>query len=160
MWHAFQIILDAPDALTGGFAELAERMAGGVDADAPLASRDGVVYVDVYREAPTLEEVVDATLTELAALGIGAVRVGPGPLVTATEIAERLGVSRQAVQTWVAGTRGNGAFPAPMIGLESRIRLWRWADVLRWLGDRPDELAAAQTIARVNHRLEGLRLAV
>lgn len=158
MWHEFQIILDAPDALTDGFGALAERIAGGVDADAPLASRDGVAYVDVYREAASLREAVDATLVELAALGIGVLRVAPDPLVTATEIGERLGVTRQAVQAWIAGTRGRGSFPAPVVGLESRIRLWRWADVLQWLGDRPDALADALAIARINHTLEGLRL--
>lgn len=159
MWHEFQVLLDAAAPTSQAFGALAERIGEGVDADTALAARDGVSYVEVYREAASLDAAIHATLTELEALGIDVVRVAPDPLVTASEIGERLGVTRQAVQSWIAGKRGKGGFPTPLIGLESRIRLWRWLDVLEWLGDRPDALADAQVIHRVNHALDGLRMA-
>lgn len=162
MWYAFQVLIETPEStLTEkAFSELDERIAIAVDADAPLASRDGALYVDVYRSATSLLNAVESTLGELATLsGVTVLRVTPDPLVTATEIGERLGVTRQAVQAWIAGKRGQGGFPAPVVGLGSRVRLWRWVAVLAWLGDRPDELAAARVIERVNHEIEGRRLA-
>ncbi|WP_144127758.1 hypothetical protein [Catellatospora sichuanensis] len=57
-------------------------------------------------------------------------------LVNTSDIAQRFGVKRETVRTWVEGTRGPGHFPAsvgsPGVGDRSR-RIWRWADVYEWL---------------------------
>lgn len=49
-----------------------------------------------------------------------------------TEIAERLGRSRESVRLLVQGARGPGGFPAPVSHLRARSRLWRWSEVAAW----------------------------
>jgi hypothetical protein len=67
-------------------------------------------------------------------------------LVTIDDIAEKTGRSAQAVGHWTTGERGPGAFPAPVIHRSSRIKLYSWAQVSRWLSDaalgRVDSVAA------------------
>jgi hypothetical protein len=65
----------------------------------------------------------DATLSVPEALVI---RVEPDELVTAAEIAQALGRSRESVRLLIFGKRGPGGFPAPASHLRSRGRLWRW----------------------------------
>jgi predicted DNA-binding transcriptional regulator AlpA len=54
-------------------------------------------------------------------------------LVGISDIAQRIGHSRQNVQQWVNGERnGSRPFPAPE-GCAGRSLVWRWADVNEWL---------------------------
>lgn len=55
--------------------------------------------------------------------------VADAELVTGSEIARRLGVSRQRVYQWLDNPRLG--FPRPL-RLTARIVLWRWADVEAW----------------------------
>ena len=75
-------------------------------------------------------------------------------LVTAAEVAERLGRSRESVRLLIAGKRGSGRFPAPVSHLRARNRLWRWSDIAAWAGANADELARARLIAALNAALE------
>ncbi len=72
-------------------------------------------------------------------------------LVTAEDIAEKTGRTGQAVGHWVTGERGPGGFPAPRIHRGSRVRLYSWAAVSRWLADaglgRIDSSAAESAAA-------------
>ncbi|MCW2890347.1 MAG: hypothetical protein QOE54_7484 [Streptosporangiaceae bacterium] len=74
-------------------------------------------------------------------------------LVTIDDIAEKTGRSAQAVGHWTTGQRGPGAFPAPVIHRSSRIKLYSWAQVSRWLSDaglgRVDSIAAEVATAAV-----------
>jgi hypothetical protein len=55
-------------------------------------------------------------------------------LVGISDIAQRIGHSRQNVLQWVNGERnGSRPFPAPE-GCAGRSLVWRWADVNEWLG--------------------------
>jgi hypothetical protein len=56
-------------------------------------------------------------------------------LMTVEEIAEKTGRSGPAVGHWITGERGPGGFPVPVIHRSSRIRLYSWAQVSRWLSD-------------------------
>ena len=49
-----------------------------------------------------------------------------------TEIADRLGRSRESVRLLVQGSRWPGGFPAPVSHLKARSRLWRWSEVAAW----------------------------
>ncbi|MEV6342943.1 hypothetical protein [Actinoplanes sp. NPDC051851] len=87
-------------------------------------------------------------------------------LVGVSDIAKRVGVTREAVRLWVDGKRGPGNFPDPVGssggGERGSQRLWQWAPVndwLRYFGLHDDEeaLSAAQ-MAEVNaslHRVAG-----
>ncbi|WP_127502444.1 hypothetical protein [Actinoplanes solisilvae] len=87
-------------------------------------------------------------------------------LVGVSDIAKRVGVTREAVRLWVEGKRGPGAFPSPVGssggGERGSQRLWQWASVNDWLRhynlhDDEETLTAAQ-VAEVNaslHRVAG-----
>jgi hypothetical protein len=72
-------------------------------------------------------------------------------LVTVEDIAAKTGRSGQAVGHWVTGERGPGGFPPPVIHRGSRVKLYSWAQVSRWLADNRlgdvDQVAAETAVA-------------
>lgn len=80
-------------------------------------------------------------------------------LVSVSDIASRLGVSREAVRLWAEGRRGPGNFPLPMgtVG-GGKSKVWPWARVHRWvrenyeIGDGSDYLTPEQ-VAELNASL-------
>jgi hypothetical protein len=82
---------------------------------------------DSYEAASRLVSSLTAALP-----GLRVIRLDP-ELVGISDIAQRIGHSRQNVQQWVNGERnGNRPFPAPE-GCAGRSLVWRWADVNEWL---------------------------
>ncbi len=53
-------------------------------------------------------------------------------LVNITDIAERVGVTREAVRHWAVGKRRAGQFPSPL-GAPGGQKIWEWAPVNAWL---------------------------
>ena len=53
-------------------------------------------------------------------------------LVDITDIAERVGVTRETVRHWADGKRRAGQFPAPL-ATPGGQRIWEWAPVNAWL---------------------------
>ncbi|GHJ49036.1 hypothetical protein Cs7R123_63780 [Catellatospora sp. TT07R-123] len=83
-------------------------------------------------------------------------------LVSIPAIAIRAGVSREAVRQWADGTRGPGAFPSAIGALAGGDRgsqkVWRWADVSRWLAEHygieeDDLLLSPAQVAAINNAL-------
>ena len=148
-----------------GFTELREDVEdclfeSGCD-DALLSFRDGVPYIDFDREAKSIREAILSAINNVEGADIGArvIRVEPDELVTASEIAERTGRTRESIRLLAAGKRGQGGFPPPLRGMKSRTRLWRWAEVALWLAEREGDLTdplvdEAHTIAAINGALE------
>lgn len=160
--HTFTLVLS-------GVSELSEEMEtalfeAGCD-DALLASRDGVIYLDFDREAPSFREAVLSAIADVARAAFTVARVEPDDLVTAAEIARRAGRSRENIRQLIRGTRGPGGFPPPVGGVTSRSPIWRWAQVAEWLTARAhlDPAAAplprgdAVVVATVNDALDLLR---
>lgn len=55
-------------------------------------------------------------------------------LVSTSDIAFRLGVSREAVRLWVEGLRGPGGFPSPAGTVSNgKSRVWPWSVVHSWV---------------------------
>ena len=83
-------------------------------------------------------------------------------LVSMSDIAERVGRSRQSVSMLVSGQRGTGNFPRPAAG-NVRSPLWHWADVAAWFESREGENAMPEdrvrTIAAINGALANRVLA-
>ena len=102
--------------------------------DALVGMRDGVAYAEFCREADSFPEAVLSAIRDVEAAGAGAKveHVEPDELVTMSEIARRLGITREGVRKRVAGLRGPGNFPPPAGSLTRRSPLWRWTDVVRW----------------------------
>lgn len=123
--------------------------------DATFGSVDGVQYADFDRTAATFVEAVASAISAIESVpGLSVVRVEPDDLVTASEIAERLGRTRESIRLLIAGKRGPGGFPAPISHLRSRSRLWRWADVAAWAGQDADTVQRARLVAAINAAIE------
>ena len=58
-------------------------------------------------------------------------RVEPEEHVSQSEMAARLGRSRQSVSQLVSGARGPGGFPPPAFQ-SGHVALWRWSEVSEW----------------------------
>lgn len=96
------------------------------------SSIDGVVSIEFELEADCGEEAVRRALKHFnAAVPHGRVVRLSEDLVNATEISERLSVSRETVRLWATGARREG-FPNPRAVLSGGLRLWTWAAVYSW----------------------------
>ncbi|MCB9759953.1 MAG: DNA-binding protein [Alphaproteobacteria bacterium] len=146
----------------GGVTELTEDLetavyGGGID-DALLGiSADGQGFLEFDREAASLQDAVLSAIRDVWRAGIAVTRLTPEDVVTATEIAERTGRSRQSINQLATGERGPGGFPAP-VGETGRTRIWRWSEVVAWFheaGVDPSlDLERARLIRVVNALLE------
>lgn len=137
--------------------------------DATFGAVDGVAYAEFDREAPTLADAISSAIRAVESVGeLRVTHVEPEELVTAAEIANRLGRSRESIRLLAAGERGSGSFPPPVSHLRAHSRLWRWTDVISWAattGDKrliahlsgtltDDQLTGAHVIAAINGALE------
>jgi predicted DNA-binding transcriptional regulator AlpA len=124
--------------------------------DATFGQVDGVGYADFVREAPSFGEAVRSAIEQVESVpGLRVVRIEPDDLVTMSEIAQRLGRSRESIRLLISGARGPGSFPPPVSHLKARSRLWRWSEVVAW-AKRHDEgvdSGAAPVIAAINAAL-------
>ncbi|MCH8487371.1 MAG: hypothetical protein LAT75_10945 [Candidatus Cyclonatronum sp.] len=102
--------------------------------DALLSFRNGIAYLNFDREADDLEKAVGSAIhqAESSGLPLKVKRIEPSDLVTASEIARRLGRSKQSVQQLISGVRGDGDFPVPLAGLTSTTLIWSWQEVADW----------------------------
>ena len=132
--------------------------------DATFGQVDGVAFADFARDAPSAQTAILSAIdqVESAVPTVRVIRVEPDDLVNASDIAERLGRTRESVRLLIAAERGPGGFPAPISHLKARGRLWRWADVARWARDALDvempEAEAAVFVAALNDALDLRRL--
>lgn len=150
--HEFTLVIDGDLDSEGGLEALFEA---GCD-DATFGTVDGVGYADFVREARTCGDALRSAIEQVESVsGLRVTRVEPDDLVTMSEIAERLGRSRESVRLLVAGDRGPGGFPPPVSHLRARSRLWRWSEVAAWAKrhDQPADPVAAAEIAAVNAAL-------
>jgi len=97
--------------------------------------RDGTVFGFFDREAETQEDALLSAIHDVESGDIGArvLRVTEDDdWLTASEIAKRVGRTRQSIGLLVRGDRGSGGFPAPVARHGSPNPLWSWADVEAW----------------------------
>jgi transcriptional regulator with XRE-family HTH domain len=100
--------------------------------DFTFASHGGVVRAAVERTAGSLGEAIRSAIADAESIpGVRAVRVEPEEHVSQSEMAARLGRSRQSVSQLVSGTRGPGGFPPPALQ-SGHVALWRWTEVSEW----------------------------
>ena len=156
--HSFTLVLAGITEIT---SEVEDRLFEAGCDDALLGIRDGVAFLDFDRESESLLDAILSAISnvEQSGLEVKVIRVEPDDLVSASEIAERTGRSRESIRLLAAGRRGSGGFPPPVRGLKSRMRLWRWAEVIAWMAEhegteQPVAVQNAQTIAAVNGALE------
>lgn len=88
----------------------------------------GYEFVTVLAEGDSFDHAARTMVTELQCHGLRVRRLVPD-LLTRSEIAARLGVTRQAVQNWTSGRRQSG-FPLAVNPVGGGA--WSWHDVWAW----------------------------
>jgi hypothetical protein len=157
--HPFTLVLESPQELTSEFEDAVFE--AGCD-DAALRRRGPTLYLEFHREAPSFREAVLSAIRDVHSVpGARVARVEPDELVTASEIADRIGRTRESIRLLVEGARGPGGFPTAVSGAsERRIRFWRWSEVADWLEDHSIATglrAQGRIIAAVNGALDLVR---
>ncbi|MCA1821088.1 MAG: hypothetical protein LC644_04810 [Pseudonocardia sp.] len=125
---------------------------------------DGTVLAFFDRGAPTEQDAVISAIVDVEQAGIGArvLRVqADDDWLTASEIAARVGRSRQSIALLARGERGPGDFPTPVTRRRSSNPLWSWSEVGAWF-ERYDPEAvpvpkprlSPDFLAEVNDRLD------
>lgn len=112
------------------------------------------------RESADLQSAVLSAIEQVEKAGFEVLRVEPDELVSAADIAERTGRSRQSISALVNGSRGPGNWPRPVAG-NVRSPLWRWSDVATWFegfdGSQRIDKEGAALLAAVNEVLAARR---
>ncbi|WP_018701267.1 helix-turn-helix transcriptional regulator [Amorphus coralli] len=103
--------------------------------DATVSVVRGRILLDFDREAKNLVHAIASAVADVERAGARIERIEPDALVTASDIAERAGISRQAVSLFARGERGQG-FPAAVAKVSSEAPLWDWSEVAAWLHRR------------------------
>ncbi len=129
--HHFILVLRNVNEDTEGLEDI--LFGAGCD-DALISYRNGVVLLTFDRKARHLEEAVISAIQAIEGTSLKAkVDHVEGAYVTLSDIAERCGLTKQAISLFVQGKRGTGNFPVPFAGVNSTSPIWRWSDVLQWL---------------------------
>ena len=103
--------------------------------DATFSVRFGRVYATFTRTAPAIKEAIFSAIADIRKAGIGAdiLRVDVPGLVTQSDIARKIGRTRQLVNQYLTGKRGPGGFPAPACEINDGAPVWYWSEVAAWL---------------------------
>lgn len=126
--YDFTFVVDADphaDDFEGRFIE------AGCD-DATFFLMRGAAAISFDREAETYKDAVFSAYKQIKTTGAAVLRFEPDFLVSATDIAERSGLTRAAIGLFDKGERRKG-FPAPQLRLSSNSPLWDWVGVSAWL---------------------------
>ena len=153
--------------IVGGASELTQHVEdslfhAGCD-DATLSIQYGLLYMEFSRSATSLEDAIIGAINDVRSAGIGGevLRVDECDLVTPSEIARRIGRTRQLIHQYMNGTRGPGGFPPPECHLTDNAPHWTWCAVSYWLVQnnllRPEEGWNAEVVEAINNFLESER---
>lgn len=134
--------------------------------DATISQKGDLIFAAFDREASSMLDAVISAISDVESVdGLEVLHVDPDELVWASEIAERVGRTRQSVDQLIKGQRGPGGFPPPA-SHATRNPLWRWSEVETWLADyegrepeteRSIVLGAINGALQARHSLRGSR---
>lgn len=126
--YDFTFIVDA-DPHSEGFED---RFIGAGCDDATFILMRGAAAISFDREAPSYRAAVLSAYQQIKSVGAGIIRFEPDFLVSASDIAERSGLTRAAIGLFSKGERRDD-FPAPCARIGTANPLWDWVDVSKWL---------------------------
>ncbi|HEX2764105.1 MAG TPA: hypothetical protein VHM92_09755 [Allosphingosinicella sp.] len=152
--HEFTVIASGLDPEADGFED--RFFEAGCD-DATLSFQKGVIIVEFSREAVSFSKAVASAYEDVLRAGAHVGRIEPDHLVSLSEIADRAGMSRQAISLYTRAERGS-EFPNPVAKVTSKHPLWDWQEVSEWLyrNDKIgiDEVVRARVVKEVNLHVE------
>ena len=158
--HEFTIIASGLDPEADGFED-AFFEAG--CSDATIAFQKGVIIVEFSRDAVSFSKAVASAYEDVLRTGAHVERVEPDHLVSITDIADRCGMTKQAISLYTRGERGS-EFPAPVARVTSAQPLWDWHAVAEWLFEKGkvdrEEVVRAKIVKEANLHLESHEAAV
>lgn len=155
--YDFTLILAGFSQDSAGIEEA--LFAAGCD-DATLAFRSGRPMLTFSRSGNSIKDAIVTAIQDVRKAGIGAdvIRVDVCHLVTISEIARRIGRTRQVVHQYMRGQRGPGGFPGPVCEIGAGIMAWYWCEVAFWLWKndmiKEDILRDAIEVDTINSVLE------
>jgi hypothetical protein len=158
--HDFTLILTGITDLTPRIVE--ELLEAGCD-DGTIAMRSGRPFITFSRRAPSIKDAILSAIENVRTANVGAdvLRVDYCNLVTQSDVARKIGRSRQLVHQYMTGSRGPGGFPAPVCGIVDDVPLWYWCEVAHWLWQnnmvRQEVLRDAEEVELINNVLELMR---
>lgn len=151
--HCLTIIASGLDTSNLDYAD--QFFEAGCD-DSTVSLQKGLFVLEFDREASSFEEALVSAVRDVKRAGATIERVEPDHLVSAADIASRIGETRQAVSLYASGQRGEG-FPAPIARVTTNSPLWDWPEVANWMvkHDKMSEEAAAEAfvIRDMNHAI-------
>jgi hypothetical protein len=132
--YSFTLQLEGPSVFDPDVLEA--LIAAGCD-DGLFGESGGVEKVDFEREsAGTLAEAVIEAIAQVesAVPGLRVTRMDPEELVGVSDIAARVGRSRESVRLLAEGKRRSGGvpFPEPVARVGANRPLWHWSEVAAW----------------------------
>jgi hypothetical protein len=155
--HDFDLVLT-------GFTELTREVVDGLFEagcdDGTLSIRCGQPYLVFTRTAPTLKDAILSAIQDVRKARVGAdvLRVDACDLVSQSDMARKIGRTRQVVSLYVRGERGPGGFPPPAYHLDDGVPLWHWHEAARWFRQNDmipeDVLRDAEDVAAINNALD------
>ena len=152
--HDFTIIASGLDPEAADFED--RFFEAGCD-DATLSFQKGVIIAEFHREAVTFSAAVASAYEAVLRAGARVERIEPDHLVSLSEIAERSGLSRQAISLYTRAERGEN-FPGPVAKVTSKHPLWDWPEVAEWLFERGtlsrEDVVEARIVKEANCHLE------
>jgi hypothetical protein len=155
--HDFTLVLTGVTDITPAVEDA--LFSAGCD-DATIAARSGRLFVTFSRAAGSIKDAIFSAIRDLGNANIGAdvLRVDSCNLVTQSEIARKIGRSRQLVHQFTTGARGPGRFPPPACDVNEESPLWDWCEVAGWLWEnsmiREAVLRDAEAVEAINLVLE------
>lgn len=130
--YNFELALDVDASEDEFLDDVADRLIERGCDDATFSVRYGVPHVEFRRRAGGFIQALLSAIGDLESEpGVRVARVELDELLTATEIAQRTGRSRQSIQQLIAQERGPGDFPEPADWIHG-ARLWPWPMVAQW----------------------------
>lgn len=161
----FEFDLGIEGGLT--YEKLDRLFEAGCDDATFVGADEGPGYATFHREAESFFEAVLSAVRQIESVDqLRVVSLDAGELVSMPEIATRFQRAPETIRLYVAGKRGPGSFPAPVVGLSRNTKLWEWPAVAAWgrenlhleLPEDEADLAAARTISAALRVREGERL--
>ncbi|MDO5541737.1 MAG: helix-turn-helix transcriptional regulator [Acinetobacter sp.] len=128
-YHFTIVVRDARSDL----AELEDKFFEAGCDDALLCCYNDTIYLEFDREAENAEQAITSALDNIRSLGFKDLIVEEKGYSTLAEMAERAGMTRQALSLYAKNKRGDGSFPRPMYGLASKSTMYYWPEVATWL---------------------------
>lgn len=125
LYHRFEFTFIVPLLTVSREAAIADEF------DVTVRDQGGLQLLTVTAEGMRCATAGMSLVDQLVAHGVTPARTHPD-LVTRQDVADRAGVTRQAVGQWVRGVRQRGTpFPPPFNTVSGGI--WLWGDVYAWL---------------------------